>query len=69
MKYQVINLFICNTVIFLLTHFFLIDHIILDVDTNVLSFTYKDIDSCIDKFLIDWERIFMMANLSRQGKK
>ncbi|CAO3633150.1 unnamed protein product [Cunninghamella blakesleeana] len=42
------------------------DHIILDADTNVLSFTYKDIDSCIDKFLIDWERIFMMANLSRQ---
>ncbi|GAN01025.1 mediator of RNA polymerase II transcription subunit 14-like [Mucor ambiguus] len=42
------------------------DHISLDKSTNVLSFTYPNIDTCIDNFLMDWERIFMMANLTRQ---
>ncbi|KAL7319662.1 mediator complex subunit, variant 5 [Mucor circinelloides] len=42
------------------------DHISLDKSTNVLSFTYPNIDTCIDKFLMDWEQIFMMANLTRQ---
>lgn len=45
----------------------IIDHISLDETANVLSFTYTDIDSCIDRFLTDWERIYMMANLARQG--
>lgn len=45
------------------------DHISLDKSTNVLSFTYPNIDTCIDKFLMDWERIFMMTNLTRQGKR
>lgn len=44
-----------------------IDHISLDKTTNVLSFTYTEIDTCIDRFLTDWERIYMMANLARQG--
>lgn len=44
------------------------DHISLDKTTNVLSFTYPNIDTCIDKFLMDWERIFMMANLTRQSE-
>ncbi|ORY98525.1 mediator complex subunit MED14-domain-containing protein [Syncephalastrum racemosum] len=42
------------------------DHISLDKATNVLSFTYTEIDTCIDRFLRDWERIFMMTNLARQ---
>ncbi|KAI7848179.1 hypothetical protein BDC45DRAFT_323740 [Circinella umbellata] len=42
------------------------DHISLDRPSNVLSFTYTDIDSCINRFIIDWERIYMMANLARQ---
>jgi hypothetical protein len=44
------------------------DHIALDKATGVVSFTYPNIDSCINHFLMDWERIFMMANLTRQGK-
>ncbi|KAI8329293.1 mediator complex subunit MED14-domain-containing protein [Chlamydoabsidia padenii] len=44
----------------------LCDHISLDSNSSVLSFTYSNIDSCIDRFLTDWERVFMMANLSRQ---
>jgi hypothetical protein len=44
------------------------DHISLDKTTDVLSFTYPNIDTCIDKFLMDWERIFMMANLTRQSE-
>jgi hypothetical protein len=43
------------------------DHISLDKSTSVLSFTYPNIDTCIEKFLVDWERIFMMANLTRHG--
>lgn len=43
------------------------DHISLDKATSVLSFTYPNIDTCIERFLVDWERIFMMANLIRQG--
>ncbi|KAI8064781.1 hypothetical protein BC940DRAFT_91016 [Gongronella butleri] len=42
------------------------DHIVLDRETNVLTFTYTDVDTCIGRFLTDWERVFMMANLSRQ---
>ncbi|SAM07877.1 hypothetical protein [Absidia glauca] len=42
------------------------DHISLDSNSSVLSFTYSNIDSCVDRFLTDWERVFMMANLSRQ---
>ncbi|KAI8087237.1 mediator complex subunit MED14-domain-containing protein [Thamnidium elegans] len=41
-------------------------HIALDKATNVVSFTYPDIDSCIDRFLVDWERVFMMVNITRQ---
>lgn len=41
-------------------------HIALDKATNVVSFTYPNIDTCIDRFLVDWERIFMMANITRQ---
>lgn len=42
------------------------DRITLDKATSVVSFTYPNIDSCIDRFLIDWQRIFMMANITRQ---
>jgi hypothetical protein len=45
-----------------------LDHISLDSNSSILSFTYSNIDSCVDRFLTDWERVFMMANLSRQGK-
>jgi hypothetical protein len=44
------------------------DHISLDKVNNTISFTYANIDNCVDQFLNDWERIFMMINLSRQGK-
>ncbi|KAI7875081.1 uncharacterized protein EV154DRAFT_78098 [Mucor mucedo] len=43
------------------------DHISLDKATDVVSFTYPTIDSCIDHFLMDWERMFMMVNISRQA--
>ncbi|CAO3599157.1 unnamed protein product [Absidia cylindrospora] len=42
------------------------DHITMDGTNNMLSFVYNDVDSCVDQFLKDWERIFMLANLSRQ---
>ncbi|RCH87883.1 mediator complex subunit, partial [Rhizopus stolonifer] len=42
------------------------DHIALDRATGVVSFTYTQIDRCIEQFLVDWERLFMMANLARQ---
>lgn len=42
------------------------DHIALDKASGVLSFTYAQIDHCIEQFLIDWERILMMVNLARQ---
>lgn len=42
------------------------DHISLDKATNIISFTYPHIDTCIDRFLGDWERIFMMTNITRQ---
>ncbi|CEG65647.1 hypothetical protein RMATCC62417_02385 [Rhizopus microsporus] len=42
------------------------DHISLDKVNNTISFTYANIDNCVDQFLNDWERIFMMINLSRQ---
>ncbi|CAO3671138.1 unnamed protein product [Rhizopus stolonifer] len=42
------------------------DHISLNKLNNTVSFTYANIDTCIDQFLNDWERIFMMINLSRQ---
>ncbi|KAG0184516.1 mediator complex subunit [Apophysomyces sp. BC1034] len=42
------------------------DHMSLDKSTNVLSFTYADIDTCVEQFLADWEQTFMMANLARQ---
>jgi hypothetical protein len=44
------------------------DHIALDKATGVISFTYPNIDDCVNHFLTDWERIFMMANLARQGR-
>lgn len=43
------------------------DHISLDKLNSTVSFTYANIDTCVDQFLNDWERIFMMINLSRQG--
>lgn len=43
------------------------DHISLDKATSIVSFTYPAIDSCIDHFLMDWERMFMMVNISRQA--
>ncbi|KAI9317591.1 mediator complex subunit MED14-domain-containing protein [Dichotomocladium elegans] len=43
------------------------DHISLDKSSNVLSFTYTDIDNCIEHFLLDWERIYMMSYLARQS--
>ncbi|KAG0985182.1 hypothetical protein G6F29_004223 [Rhizopus arrhizus] len=42
------------------------DHISLDKLNSTVSFTYANIDTCVDQFLNDWERIFMMINLSRQ---
>jgi hypothetical protein len=42
------------------------DHISLDKATSILSFTYPNIDTCIDHFLADWERIYMMTNITRQ---
>ncbi|KAF7726089.1 mediator complex subunit [Apophysomyces ossiformis] len=42
------------------------DHISLDKSTNVLSFGYADIDTCVEQFLADWEQTFMMVNLARQ---
>ncbi|KAI7862368.1 hypothetical protein BDF14DRAFT_108002 [Spinellus fusiger] len=49
-----------------LRSFYIKDHISLDKTTSVLSFTYAQIDMCVDNFLMDWERIFMMTNLARQ---
>ncbi|KAI8372823.1 mediator complex subunit MED14-domain-containing protein [Radiomyces spectabilis] len=42
------------------------DHISVDKSTGVLSFNYPEVSTCIETFLLDWERIFMMANLARQ---
>ncbi|KAM3579891.1 mediator complex subunit [Umbelopsis sp. WA50703] len=40
-------------------------HVALDKTSNTLSFTYTDVDMCVDKFLVDWERTFMMTYLTR----
>ncbi|KAI8967316.1 mediator complex subunit MED14-domain-containing protein [Mycotypha africana] len=42
------------------------DHISFDKSALILSFTYSKIDTCIEQFLLDWERTFMMMNLTRQ---
>ncbi|KAG2180765.1 hypothetical protein INT44_003772 [Umbelopsis vinacea] len=40
-------------------------HVALDKSSKTLSFTYTDVDVCFDKFLMDWERTFMMTYLTR----
>ncbi|KAI8581658.1 hypothetical protein K450DRAFT_230552 [Umbelopsis ramanniana AG] len=40
-------------------------HVALDKSSKTLSFTYTDVDICFDKFLMDWERTFMMTYLTR----